>query len=337
MLTAVCFSLLFLSWLVLSAEAVATPVTDPAPELLWGPYLTGTSTTGTVVNVKTDIPTTMTVEYATDTYYTSHLGYDQDATDGASTQLHHVPLAGLSPDTLYHYRVVYDGNATGDFHFRTFPENGPITFVMYSDTQDQLPTFSQLERHKLVAFVLNSGDLVNNAANISDWDRYFAAGRVMMANATVYPALGNHDANDTHYYQAYGVPEYYSFDCGAAHIAVLDSNDWAWPEFPTQSGLDRTSRRKNRLSSSRSTTRLTHRSGTISAAMRTSGTNGRMSSMITTFSRYSTDMFMPTNDFWSTIPRTSWPALAVGLRTIWRVPGPIIPRIAWNVSSPTSG
>jgi parallel beta-helix repeat protein len=215
------------------------------PALLWGPYLTGTMTTGTVVNVKTNIATAVSVEYATDTYYTAHSAYDQSATDSVSTQLHHVSLAGLTPDTLYHYRVVYAGQPTGDLHFSTFAESGPFTFVVYSDTQDQLPTYSQLERHKLVAdriaeepdvaFVLNSGDLVNDASDLANWDRYFAAGSKMMANTTVYPALGNHDNNDPNYYQNYGVPEYYSFDCGDGHIAVLDSNDWAWNDLPVQS------------------------------------------------------------------------------------------------------
>jgi parallel beta-helix repeat protein len=212
-------------------------VSFPAPALLWGPYLTGTTSTGTVVNAKTNIATAVTVEYATDTYYTANSAYDQSATDSVTDTLHHVSLAGLTPDTLYHYRVVYSGQPTADLHFSTFPASGAFTFVVYSDTQDQLPTYSQLERHKLVAdriaeepdvaFVLNSGDLVNDAANLSDWDRYFAAGSMMMANTTVYPALGNHDDNNANYYQNYGVPEYYSFDCGDGHVAVLDSNDWA--------------------------------------------------------------------------------------------------------------
>ncbi|HOW33999.1 MAG TPA: Ser-Thr-rich GPI-anchored membrane family protein [Methanoregulaceae archaeon] len=217
----------------------------PYPGIIWGPYLSGTTSTDTVVNVKTTEPVTVTVEYATDIYYKACASYDQNITDGTTDMLHHVSLTGLEPDTLYHYRVMYDGQATGDLHFRTFPESGPVTFVVYSDTQDQLPTFSQLERHKIVAdriaeepdiaFVLNSGDLVNNATNLSDWDRYFAAGSMMMANTTVFPALGNHDRYDPYYSAIYGVPEYYSFDCADVHVTMLNSNDWAWPDLPTQS------------------------------------------------------------------------------------------------------
>ncbi len=216
-----------------------------ATVILWGPYLTGTTMTGTTVNIKTDTTTSVTVEYADDDYYQENAAYDRSATDGKSTQLHHVPLTGLDPGTRYHYRVVADGEPTADFHFSTFMESGPFTFVVYSDTQDQLPSYSQLERHKLiadriaeepdVAFVLNSGDLVNDASDPANWDRYFAAGSMMMANTTVYPALGNHDNNDPNYYAAYGVPAYYSFDSADSHIAVLNSNSWAWDELPVQS------------------------------------------------------------------------------------------------------
>jgi hypothetical protein len=36
--------------------------------------------------------------------------------------------------------------------------------------------------------------------------------------------LGNHEENSTNYYDIFGVSEWYSFDCGNAHFAMLDSN-----------------------------------------------------------------------------------------------------------------
>jgi phosphodiesterase/alkaline phosphatase D-like protein len=116
------------------------------------------------------------VKYATDAYYVAHSGFDQSATDGTTDTLHHVALNGLEPDTLYHYRVTYGEQQTVDLHFWTFPESGAFTFVVYSDTQDQLPTYSQLGRHKQgtdriaaepnITFVLHSDDLVNDASNL---------------------------------------------------------------------------------------------------------------------------------------------------------------------------
>ncbi|MDG6257090.1 MAG: PKD domain-containing protein [Methanomicrobiaceae archaeon] len=210
----------------------------------WGPYLTGTTTTATVVNVKTPEAATVTVEYADDAYYTAHGGYEHSATGEAGAELHHIELTGLSPGTLYHYRVVRSGAATADLHVRTLPESGTFSFVAYGDSQDQLPQFSQDERHKLVAdriageedvaFLLHSGDLVNDATLTTDWDRFFSAGGAMLANVTIFPAMGNHEKNATLYYDIFGVPEYYSFDAGNAHFTLLDSNDWAWPKMDEQ-------------------------------------------------------------------------------------------------------
>jgi PKD repeat protein len=208
-------------------------VTTPAMALLWGPYLTGTTTTGTVVNVKTTLATTVTVQYATEAQYTAGSTYNLTATDGTNTQLHHIALSGLDPNTVYHYRVLYGTESTADCHFRTFPASGPFTFVVLSDTQDQLPLFSQSERFKLVAdsiaaqpdvaFVLITGDLVNDGSDLANWNRFFDAGRAMLANTTLYTALGNHELSDALYYDIFGLPSYYSFDCGDAHFTVLDS------------------------------------------------------------------------------------------------------------------
>jgi len=226
-------------------------VTTPTMALLWGPYLTGTTTIGAVVNVKTTLATTVTVQYATEAEYTASSTYNLTATDGANTQLHHVALSGLDANTVYHYRVLYGTESTGDYHFRTFPTSGAFTFVVLSDTQDQLPLFSQSERFKLVAdsiaaqpdvaFVLIVGDLVNDGSDLANWNRFFEAGRLMLANTTVYTALGNHEENDALYYDIFGLPSYYSFDCGDAHFTVLDSNtdisaQTTWLESDLDSG-----------------------------------------------------------------------------------------------------
>lgn len=209
--------------------------TAPTMALLWGPYLTGTTTTSSVVNVKTSLATTVMVQYATEAEYTASSTYSLTATDNTNAQLHHIALSELDPNTVYHYRVLYGTESSADFHFSTFPTSGAFTFVVMADTQDELPLFSQSERYKLVAdsvaaqpdvaFVLIAGDLVNNGSDLADWDRFFDAGRLMLANTTVYTALGNHDDNDTLHSEIFGLSAYYSFDCADAHFTVLDSNN----------------------------------------------------------------------------------------------------------------
>jgi hypothetical protein len=187
-----------------------------------------------VVNVKTTLATTVTVQYATEAHYNASGTYDMSATDGTDAQLHHVTLSGLDADTVYHYCILYGTESSADCHFRTFPTSGPFNFVILGDTQDLLTLFSQSERFKLVAdsiaaqpdvaFVLITGDLVNDGSDVACWDRFFDAGRQMLATTTIYTALGNHEDNDPLYYEIFGLPAYYSFDCGNAHFAVLDSN-----------------------------------------------------------------------------------------------------------------
>jgi PKD repeat protein len=208
-------------------------VNAPALELLWGPYLTGITADGTVISIKTSIATSAVVEYATEDYFNTYGDYDQIASDEIAAEMHHIILTGLDSDTVYHYRVKYDEENTADCHFRTFPLSGPFTFVVYGDTQDELPQFSQAERHKLVAdriasqddvlFVINTGDLVNDGSDTANWDRYFDAAREMMTGIPVFAAPGNHEENSELYYEAFGLPAYYSFDCSSAHFTILDT------------------------------------------------------------------------------------------------------------------
>jgi len=209
-------------------------VAAAAPAIEWAPYVTGTTTTTAVIHWRTDLPSNGSVEYADDTYYAAHGGYENTIDDNAATELHHVDLTGLAPDTRYHYRVVADGTATDDRTFRTFPESGGFTFIIYGDTQES-QNFTQLERHSLVAervaaedplFVLHLGDTVNMVNDQAEWDDFFEAGDPVFANTSIYTTLGDHEDNSSTYYDVFRLPEWYSFDCAGAHFAVLDSNDW---------------------------------------------------------------------------------------------------------------
>ncbi len=231
---------------------------DTVPDSLWGaansvvmgdasvfsqgPYLSGTTVNETLVNWLVPIPVGGVVAYASDAYYRETGRYEQQVIDDASVYRHYVHLTGLQPDTKYHYAVTVGRETSGDHTFRTFPENGPFTFIVYGDTQEQIPYFTQAERHALVAeriasnepgalFVLHVGDMVCMVDDEDEWKRFFTAGSVLFANTTIVPVLGNHENNATVWYDSFGMPEWYSFDCGDAHFVVLDSNDWAAPHF----------------------------------------------------------------------------------------------------------
>jgi hypothetical protein len=209
--------------------------TLPLVTPLWGPYITMTTETSTTINWKTESATTGWLDYATDAYFTAYGEYSHTVS-GGGMQLHHVLITNLVPDTLYHYRVRINGESTADHTFRTFGSES-FTFIVYGDTQAQPGSFTQMERHKLVAdriaeeedisFVVHTGDFVNSGSQLENWNDFFNAARAMLADTTIYPVLGNHELNHANYYDAFGVPEYYSFECGNAHFTILDSNDWA--------------------------------------------------------------------------------------------------------------
>ena len=217
--------------LLLTAPIEATlEFTEVVP--LWGPYLTAATETGITVNWRTENATTGSVFYATESYFDTYGTYDSMVAD-AERELHHVQLTGLAPDTTYHYRLLIGEELTADHTFTTLGSDA-FTFIVYGDTQEQLPTFTQLERHKLVAdriaeesdisFILHCGDVVGDVDNPEEWTRFFEATRSALAETPIFTVLGNHEENSTNYYDIFGVSEWYSFDCGNAHFAMLDSN-----------------------------------------------------------------------------------------------------------------
>jgi hypothetical protein len=199
---------------------------------LWGPYLTAASETSMTVNWRTESATTGSVFYATADYFDTYGAYNNVVND-SEKELHHVQLTSLAPAITYHYRLLIGDEFTADYTFTTFGSD-TFTFIVYGDTQEQLPTFTQLERHKLVAdriaaendvsFILHCGDLVGDVDNPEEWNRFFQVIRDVLSETPIFPVLGNHENNSTNYYDTFGVPEWYSFDCGNAHFAMLDSN-----------------------------------------------------------------------------------------------------------------
>ena len=82
------------------------------------------------------------------------------------------------------------------------------------------------------AFIMISGDLVNDGNDQEEWDAFFAAGGEVLERLKLYPAMGNHD--NTELFKAnFDLPNngpegkegaFYSFDYGDAHFTVMDSN-----------------------------------------------------------------------------------------------------------------
>jgi hypothetical protein len=199
---------------------------------LWGPYLTAVSETSITINWRTEDATNGAVYYATAAYFDDWGLYNNVIAD-SEKEFHQVELNGLIPDTAYNYRLSIGSDFTADYRFTTLGSEA-FTFIVYGDTQEQLPMFTQLERHKLIAdriatekdvsFILHAGDLVGDVNNPEEWNRFFEAARSALAEIPIFPVLGNHERNSTIYYDTFGVKQWYSFKCSDAHFALLDSN-----------------------------------------------------------------------------------------------------------------
>jgi acid phosphatase type 7 len=227
---------------------------------VWGPYITGTTETTTIINWKTEAETWGVVQYTTDDQFALHGQYQDFIIDPDLRQLHHVRLTGLEDAEEYRYRIWMLGSevspdslpsqnvsdienwlrmhaaCTRDFSFRTLGGES-FTFVVYGDSQEQSPWFTQMDRHKLVAdyiareeelsFVVHLGDFTYDADDLDGWYLFFEAAREMLANATIYPVMGNHENNSPVYYEIFGMPEHYSFQFSDQRFLVLNTNSQA--------------------------------------------------------------------------------------------------------------
>ena len=254
--TAITLILLVMGLVGLSGTRRAS-AEDITPQ--WGPYITATTETDTIINWKTKASTWGIVQYNTEEQYALHRGFGNLVIDPAVQQLHQVRLTDLQPAAAYRYRIwilgadvppdafptqtddieewLQSNSAhTQDGSFRTLGGQS-FTFIVYGDTQGQYPWFTQMDRHKLVAnyiaqekdvsFVVHVGDFTYDADDAAGWDMFFEAAREMLANVTIYPVMGNHENNSPVYSEIFGTTQHYQFRSGEARFLVLDTNSWA--------------------------------------------------------------------------------------------------------------
>jgi 3',5'-cyclic AMP phosphodiesterase CpdA len=112
---------------------------------------------------------------------------------------HSVALTGLSPETVYAYRVT-NGSAWSEwFQFRTSaPSRKPFRFLYLGDEQNELASRTpRVIRQALadapdVRLILHGGDLTNAASSDSEWGQWFAMAGCANASILNLPAIGNH-------------------------------------------------------------------------------------------------------------------------------------------------
>lgn len=113
---------------------------------------------------------------------------------------HTAEFTGLTPDTLYAYRVGDGVNWSEWFHFRTASrEPRKFSFIYFGDAQNDIRSlWSRVFREAFremprAAFTLHAGDLVGEGHNDEDWGEWFGAPAWVNATIPVVATPGNHE------------------------------------------------------------------------------------------------------------------------------------------------
>lgn len=171
-------------------------------------------------------------------------------------------LSRLRPSTRYYY-AIFDGNrrltpSDPSYSFLTPPPAGtrqPVRFAVIGDSgtgrRQQLDVFQAMLQHvgatgQPLDFWIHVGDMAYGTGRDMEFQsRVFEPYEALMRNTVCWPAMGNHEGNNSKgttgigpYYDAYAVPTrgeaggiasgteaYYSFDHANIHFICLDSHD----------------------------------------------------------------------------------------------------------------
>lgn len=121
------------------------------------------------------------------------------ATANGVAHHHHVAVDGLSPDTLYAWRVQGDRTWSPWRQLRTAaPAGTPLEFLYMGDTQNKNASLVTRVMHEAVRHVSNAnlvlfaGDLVSEVVDDDEWGEWFDA-TGPLATMVFAPAPGNHE------------------------------------------------------------------------------------------------------------------------------------------------
>jgi acid phosphatase type 7 len=201
---------------LLFALSLSALAQQPAGKVVGGPY---------AVNVG---PRSATIMWVVESGQAS-VGLAPDKLSQAVPILHaeKILLSGLKPGTQYFYQS-FAGDA-GKGSFKTAPIGAAaFQFVVYGDTRTRhdvhRAVIQAILKYAHPDFAMQTGDLVENANDASLWPIFFDAERDLLRSGAYFPSAGNHERNAKNYFDFMDTKPYYSFDWGAAHFAVIDSD-----------------------------------------------------------------------------------------------------------------
>ena len=180
-------------------------------------------TTGITISWQTSSPTGSMVEFGESLVYGSTASADEG-------RYHNVKLAGLRPNTTYHYRCGNGQDWSPDHVFSTAPEGDRFTFLVVGDTHTDLPgewpsVAARMAQTK-GAFIIHTGDLVTYGRDPDAWDTFFGLDGQSYWLRPLMPAMGNHEEHAQIYFDQFALPDaeqWYSFDYCNTHFVSLST------------------------------------------------------------------------------------------------------------------
>ncbi len=216
----------------------APPADQVNPQLRWGPVLGLVS------------PDTASIKWATTAPATCALELQGRVVPSTNPQgvYHGVMLTGLTPDTAYSAAISISSKTgvwkSPAFSFRTPPAKlESFSFVAMGDTRTnhadhQRVVQSMLKNFPRPAFIINTGDLVENGQQTMMWDKFFDIERPIFERLPFIPAIGNHEKKAATFFGMFQTPmstqnefhAWHSFRYGNAVFVILDPLDAMPPQ-----------------------------------------------------------------------------------------------------------
>ncbi len=171
-----------------------------------------------------------------------HKNFTDDAT---TSYLHTARLTNLVGGQAYEYRIA-DGEKRSEWHTLDTDTGGAFKALIFPDSQSndysgwKALTQTARQENPDAAFFVNMGDLVDNGEDHNQWRAWFNAVAEMIETIPAVPVLGNHETYNRDwkvrmpeaYLNLFSLPEngdamrqnqFYSFDYGAVHFVVLNT------------------------------------------------------------------------------------------------------------------
>ena len=170
-------------------------------------------------------------------------GSDIPSESGTGTDEHQYiyTLINLTPNTNYFYHIICGSDTSHSFFHSAVPETAKhLKFLVYGDTRSHPEDMNTVTHRMLLemesdtsfrSFLIHTGDFNSNDYE-SSWDnqffnRSYSNNLAVQSEMPVMGVRGNHEGSATRYNKYWPFPhpgsgDFYSFDYGPVHIAVVD-------------------------------------------------------------------------------------------------------------------